>query len=93
MTLVNNAKFVMTDSGGLQMETSYLNVPCITLRDSTEWLETVSHGTNAVTGLDECNIMSNINSILNSGWGQSIIKLNQLHDGNAAERIVEVLIK
>lgn len=96
--LVNNAKFVMTDSGGLQMEAAYLNIPCITLRDSTEWVETVSVGTNVVTGIDECKIMFNVNSILNGDyvWIQSMesmIKLNQLHDGNAAERIVEILKK
>jgi len=96
MTLINNAKFVMTDSGGLQMEAAYLNIPCITLRDSTEWVETVLVGTNVVTGIDECEIMFNVKSILRGDyfWIQSMesmIKLNQLHDGNASERIVEIL--
>lgn len=91
MKLVNNAKFVLTDSGGLQMETSYLNVPCITLRESTEWLETVSHGTNVITGLIEEDILRAIDNISQGRWKRSKIKDMSLHDGNAAERIVEIL--
>lgn len=93
MKLVNNAKFVLTDSGGLQMETSYLNVPCITLRESTEWLETVSHGTNVITGLIEEDILRAIDNISQGRWKRSKIKDMSLHDGKAAERIVEVLKK
>ena len=91
MKLINNAKFVLTDSGGLQMETSYLDVPCITLRESTEWLETVSYGSNVITGIIEKNIMKSVNNILRGHWKQSKIKDMPLHDGNAAERIVEIL--
>jgi len=93
MKLVNNAKLVLTDSGGLQMETSYLNEPCITLRKSTEWLETVSHGTNVIAGINEDIINVSINSILNGKWIQSMIKYNSLHNGKAAERVVEILKK
>lgn len=93
MRFINNAKFVMTDSGGLQMETSYLNVPCITLRDSTEWLETVSHGSNVVTGLIEEDILKTVDNILQDRWKQSRIKDMPLHDGKATERIVEILLK
>jgi len=73
----------VTDSGGLQMETSYLNVPCITLRESTEWLETVSHGTNVVTGIDETKISMAVNQILSEQWKHSKIKDMSLHDGKS----------
>ena len=91
MKLINNAKFVLTDSGGLQMETSYLNVPCITLRESTEWLETVASGTNMVTGIIEEDIIKAVENILQGRWKHSKIKDMPLHDGKAAERIVELL--
>jgi len=91
MKLVNSAKFVLTDSGGLQMETSYLNVPCITLRESTEWLETVSHGTNVITGIYETKILMAVNQVLREQWKHSKIKDMPLHDGRAAERIVKTL--
>lgn len=91
MKLICNAKFVLTDSGGLQIETSYLNVPCITLRDSTEWLETISHGANVVTDIVEEDILKAVNNILRGHWKQSKIKDMPLHDGKAAERIAKIL--
>lgn len=93
MKLIYNAEFVLTDSGGLQMETSYLNIPCITLRESTEWLETISHGSNVVAGIVEEDILKAVENILQDRWKQSRIKNMPLHDGNAAERIVGILKK
>ena len=92
MKLVNNAKFVMTDSGGLQMETSYLNIPCITLRESTEWVETLEHGTNWLWK-PTYDISHAVDVILQGGCRQSKIKDMPLHDGKAAERIMEILKK
>jgi len=60
MKLIYNSEFVMTDSGGLQCETTILSKPCLTLRHNTEWVETVSRGTNFVVGLNEDLIFSAI---------------------------------
>ena len=52
LNLMNNTKFVMTDSGGIQEETTVLNVPCVTIRDSTERPITMTQGTNVLAGDD-----------------------------------------
>jgi UDP-N-acetylglucosamine 2-epimerase (non-hydrolysing) len=88
--LVYNAEFVMTDSGGLQCETTILSKPCLTLRNNTEWVETVSRGTNFVVGLNEELIFSAVNEILAGKWqkkNQSIDKW----DGKTADRIIKIL--
>ena len=91
LALIANAKFVMTDSGGLQVETSYLNVPCLTLRHETEWYDTVIIGSNAIVGIYKEVILESIDRILSGKWKQSTFKQDTLHGGHAAEMIVEVL--
>ena len=97
MTLVKNAKFVITDSGGLQVETSYLNIPCLTLRENTERHDTIARGSNTLISIDEyirtgkSLIFDFVRIILNGQWRQSSFKSNPIHDGKAAERIVEIL--
>lgn len=90
LKLYLHAKFVMTDSGGLQEETSYLNIPCLTIRDNTERAITVTHGTNILVGTQSNEIIRNAIRIL-SGKIKSRTQLF-LWDGKAAKRIVKLLI-
>ncbi|MDB2463130.1 UDP-N-acetylglucosamine 2-epimerase (non-hydrolyzing) [Algibacter sp.] len=88
--LVKNALAVVTDSGGITEETTVMNVPCITLRDSTERPETCDIGTNILVGSDSEKIKNAFNILLSGTWKQGIIP--ELWDGNAAKRIVHHLI-
>jgi UDP-N-acetylglucosamine 2-epimerase (non-hydrolysing) len=87
--LLLKAKFVMTDSGGLQEETTYLQVPCLTLRENTERPITVSAGTNSIVGTDPERIVGSAMRILAGESKHS--EVPPLWDGHASERIVEVL--
>ena len=60
MALLENAAKVITDSGGIQKEAYILKIPCITIRDNTEWTETLSGGWNILTGVDSKNIIKAI---------------------------------
>jgi len=89
--LENNAKVVITDSGGVQEETTVLRIPCLTLRQETERPITVKIGTNVVTGLNEKKILKTIDLILKNKFKKG--KIPPLWDGRAAQRIVKILIK
>ena len=84
MNLVFNCRFALTDSGGIQEETTYLGIPCITLRPNTERPITVTRGTNRLCALD--NLEATVNSVLSEKKRQSI-KID-LWDGKTAERVV-----
>jgi len=84
-----DAQFVMTDSGGLQEETTALGVPCITLRDSTERPVTVDEGTNTLAPLDLNTVTGLVDTIL-AGNGKSG-RTPRFWDGQAAKRILDVL--
>lgn len=84
-----NARVVVTDSGGIQEEASIFGVPCVTLRDNTEWPETIEAGVNRLVSADEEAI---VEAVMDSAK-MEIEPLNLYGDGNAAERIVEVLIR
>ena len=88
--LVKNAAVVITDSGGIQEETTYLKVQCITLRDSTERPSTVEIGTNQLIGADFEAAEKAALKILNGHKKQGSVP--PLWDGKAAERIAKVLI-
>lgn len=89
--LVEHAKAVVTDSGGITEEASIMNVPCLTLRDNTERPETIELGTNELIGTNPDAIQPAMEKLFAGNWktGQSIPKW----DGHAAERIVEKLLK
>ena len=82
--LVHNSELCLTDSGGLQEETTYLNKKCLTLREETERPITVSKGTNKVIGVNK-NIIDEINYALNTKIAS--YKEIELWDGNTSERI------
>jgi UDP-N-acetylglucosamine 2-epimerase (non-hydrolysing) len=90
MYLVKNAAAAITDSGGIQEETTYLGIPCITLRENTERPETVSIGSNVLCGFDPEKMESAFNELNSGNWEAG--KIPELWDGKAAERIVDVLV-
>lgn len=88
--LVKNALAVLTDSGGITEETTVMNVPCITLRDSTERPETCIMGTNVLVGNDSEELETAFKILLSGKWKRG--QIPELWDGNAANRIVDSLI-
>jgi UDP-N-acetylglucosamine 2-epimerase (non-hydrolysing) len=86
ISIMDAARVVLTDSGGVQEETTILGVPCLTLRTSTERPVTVTEGTNQVVGTQACAIIEGYRNIENRQAG-----IPELWDGRAAERIVEIL--
>ncbi len=86
ITLMSNAKLVLTDSGGIQEETTALGVPCLTMRENTERWITVEEGTNIIVGTDHEKIISEFGRIMD-GTGKAG-RRPELWDGNAAVRIV-----
>lgn len=89
LSLVSDAQLVMSDSGGIQAETTWMGVPCITLRDTTESPLTVTHGTNQLMPLMTKNVVQHIDTAVN--FDKSTYTPPQLWDGHAAERIVDIL--
>lgn len=88
--LVKNAKAVITDSGGIQEETTVMGVPCITMRNNTERPETVSIGSNILIGSSIDALKDSLGVLFKDQWKKGGIP--QLWDGNTARRIVEVLL-
>lgn len=87
LILEKNASHVITDSGGMQKEAYFLKTPCLTLRDVTEWVETVSTGANTIVGADKQKILAALKK------PDSTIKELPNHYGNgkAAQKIIEIL--
>jgi len=86
---MKGAKVVLTDSGGIQEETTALGVPCITLRESTERPITVDQGTNTIVGTDPIKIKATFDDIIKTGGKAG--RVPELWDGHTSERIVEFL--
>ncbi|HET7258796.1 MAG TPA: UDP-N-acetylglucosamine 2-epimerase (non-hydrolyzing) [Candidatus Acidoferrum sp.] len=91
LCLLSKAALVLTDSGGIQEETTALGVPCLTLRENTERPITISEGTNLLIGTDPAKIIAAAQSII-AGKGKPG-RIPPYWDGHAAERIVQVLLQ
>lgn len=87
--LVEKARFVITDSGGLQEETTYLKIPCLTVRPNTERPVTIHQGTNKLTSMEA--LSTDIEHILNGFSRRS--QIPELWDGNAGYRIIKELLQ
>lgn len=87
--LISNSKFVLTDSGGIQEETTVYKIPCITLRENTERPITITEGTNELAGTNYEKIIHFIDLILNGKWKSG--KTPKYWDGQASKRIVSFI--
>jgi len=87
--MVQNAKAVITDSGGITEETTVLGIPCLTLRDNTERPETVTEGTNELIGTNPKAIKPALEKLFSGNWKKGSIP--ELWDGKTAERIVKII--
>lgn len=89
LALQRHAALVVTDSGGIQEETTYLGVPCITVRENTERPVTVAHGTNVLVGQDLDRLRTSVARALDGQSGKATVP--PLWDGHAGERIAAIL--
>jgi UDP-N-acetylglucosamine 2-epimerase (non-hydrolysing) len=96
LALQTRATMVITDSGGIQEETTYLSIPCITVRENTERPVTITHGTNQLVGRDLEKLRTAANHVLshcsqpNSSNHKSSVPL---WDGHASERIAQIILR
>ncbi len=89
LCLMSNARLVLTDSGGIQEETTVLSIPCLTIRENTERPVTVTEGTNCVVGTDKQRIIEESSNALNGK--KPLRRIPELWDGKAAKRIINML--
>ncbi len=86
---IKNCKGIITDSGGITEEATVLDIPCLTLRNTTERPETVEYGTNVLIGDDMNKLSTAIRKIINNDWKTG--KVPPLWDGKTSQRITEIL--
>lgn len=91
LNLIKNAKIVITDSGGVQEETTFLKIPCLTIRPNTERPITITEGTNKLLDFNIIKIMEHVNKITSGEYKHGTIP--ELWDGKASERIVIEIIR
>ena len=89
MMLEEHARLIATDSGGVQREAYFLGIPCLTLRDETEWVETVEAGWNTLVGADANCIGEAVRTFTPASHG--LTRPTLYGDGRVAERIAKVL--
>ena len=90
LKLQSTARILLTDSGGIQEETTALQIPCITLRDNTERPITTEIGSNQIVGTDTKRIVAAYKNVISNKWRES--QIPPLWDGKAATRIVDILL-
>ncbi len=86
ISLEMNSQKIVTDSGGVQKEAFFMKKPCITMRDETEWIETVESGWNIVVGTDKNKILNSILNFQPNGYQKSIFG-----DGKASYKILDII--
>lgn len=91
LTLEKHARAILTDSGGVQKEAYWLKVPCLTLRDETEWVETVKSGWNVLVGAETERIIEGVHEAMRKVLPRK--EPNAFGNGRASGKIVELLIK
>jgi UDP-N-acetylglucosamine 2-epimerase len=91
LKLEKNAKAILTDSGGVQKEAYWLKVPCFTLRDETEWMETVKSGWNILVGTGIKRIVEGVSHL--KGRKLSKKRMDIFGDGRASEKIVQIVVR
>jgi len=91
--MMNEASIVLTDSGSIQVETTVLNIPCLTMRENTERVFTIKEGTNMLVGSETNDIINGVNKYLEVPPHSSLSQAHQkLFDGNASKRIINILL-
>lgn len=91
LNLQKHAKGIITDSGGLQKEAFILKIPCITMRTTTEWIETLDLGANRLLGLNVSEVIDSLNDIVSGKF--TVSKDHPYGDGDTAEAIVSEILK
>ena len=91
LCLMNNSKFVLTDSGGIQEETTVLGVPCVTMRNTTERPVTVKEGTNVLVSTDKVKIINVCNSLVKEASVKG--RIPKFWNGSAAKRVMNIILK